>query len=93
MTRNRRAVVKLVLLTLTAALLTAGPRSGSAAGAPLDAGAGQKPTIVLVHGAWADSSSWNAVVQRLTDHGYTSIAPANPLPHLGFARFLSRHDR
>jgi pimeloyl-ACP methyl ester carboxylesterase len=90
MTRDRRAVAKLALLILTAVVLTAGPRSGSAAGAPLDEGAGQKPTIVLVHGAWADSSSWNAVVQRLADHGYTSIAPANPLRGLQYdAAYLS----
>lgn len=38
-----------------------------------------KPTIVLVHGAFADASSWNAVIQRLQSRGYTVIAPANPL--------------
>jgi pimeloyl-ACP methyl ester carboxylesterase len=38
-----------------------------------------KPTIVLVHGGWADASSWNAVAERLQDDGYTVVAPANPL--------------
>jgi pimeloyl-ACP methyl ester carboxylesterase len=38
-----------------------------------------KPTIVLVHGAFADASSWNGVIQRLEQQGYTVIAPANPL--------------
>ncbi|MFE4255607.1 alpha/beta fold hydrolase [Streptomyces sp. NPDC056910] len=38
-----------------------------------------KPTIVLVHGAFADASSWNGVVERLEHRGYTVIAPANPL--------------
>jgi pimeloyl-ACP methyl ester carboxylesterase len=38
-----------------------------------------KPTIVLVHGAYADASSWNGVIERLQSHGYTVIAPANPL--------------
>ncbi|WP_329579825.1 alpha/beta fold hydrolase [Streptomyces sp. NBC_01361] len=38
-----------------------------------------KPTIVLVHGAFADASSWNGVVERLQRRGYTVIAPANPL--------------
>jgi len=38
-----------------------------------------KPTIVLVHGAWADGSSWNRVTKRLQSEGYTVIAPANPL--------------
>lgn len=38
-----------------------------------------KPSIVLVHGAWADSSSWSAVIARLQDEGYTVYALANPL--------------
>jgi pimeloyl-ACP methyl ester carboxylesterase len=38
-----------------------------------------KPTIVLVHGAFADGSSWNGVIQRLQHQGYSVIAPANPL--------------
>jgi pimeloyl-ACP methyl ester carboxylesterase len=38
-----------------------------------------KPTIVLVHGAFADASSWNGVIERLQQRGYTVIAPANPL--------------
>ena len=36
-------------------------------------------TIVLVHGAFADSSSWNDVAQRLTAEGHRVIAYANPL--------------
>ncbi len=38
-----------------------------------------RPTIVLVHGAFADASSWNGVIGRLQRQGYTVIAPANPL--------------
>lgn len=38
-----------------------------------------KPTIVLVHGAFAGASSWNGVIERLQRLGYTVIAPANPL--------------
>jgi len=37
------------------------------------------PTIVLVHGAFADGSSWNGVIPRLQQEGYTVVAPANPL--------------
>jgi pimeloyl-ACP methyl ester carboxylesterase len=40
---------------------------------------GAKPTIVLVHGAFADASSWNGVIERLQQQGYTCIASANPL--------------
>jgi len=38
-----------------------------------------KPAIVLVHGAFADASSWNGVTELLQRQGYTVIAPANPL--------------
>jgi pimeloyl-ACP methyl ester carboxylesterase len=38
-----------------------------------------KPTIVLVHGAFAESSSWNNVVKILKKDGYPVVAAANPL--------------
>ncbi|AWB90916.1 alpha/beta fold hydrolase [Aeromicrobium chenweiae] len=38
-----------------------------------------KPTIVLEHGAWADASSWNGVVKRLSHDGYDVVAAPNPL--------------
>ncbi|MHC8322474.1 alpha/beta fold hydrolase [Pseudomonas sp. GB2N2] len=41
-----------------------------------------KPTIVLVHGAFADSSSWNGVVKILEKDGYPVIAASNPLRSL-----------
>ena len=37
------------------------------------------PTVVLVHGAFAESASWNGVVADLHGRGYTAIAVANPL--------------
>jgi pimeloyl-ACP methyl ester carboxylesterase len=40
------------------------------------------PTIVLVHGAFADASSWNGVIASLQKRGYTVIATANPLRSL-----------
>ena len=40
---------------------------------------GPQPTVVLVHGAFADASSWNGVIQRLQQQGCTVVAPANPL--------------
>jgi pimeloyl-ACP methyl ester carboxylesterase len=39
----------------------------------------EKPTVILVHGAWADGSSWNGVIMRLLKSGYTVQAPPNPL--------------
>ena len=38
-----------------------------------------KPTIVLVHGAFAESASWHAVIRRLHDRGYTTVAAPNPI--------------
>jgi pimeloyl-ACP methyl ester carboxylesterase len=38
-----------------------------------------KPTIVLVHGAFAESASWNGVIEPLVSEGHTVIAAANPL--------------
>jgi pimeloyl-ACP methyl ester carboxylesterase len=38
-----------------------------------------KPTVVLVHGAFADGSSWNGVIERLQHQGCSVIAPAVPL--------------
>ena len=37
------------------------------------------PTVVLVHGAFADASSWNGVITRLEEQGLTVTAPPNPL--------------
>ncbi|MFE3224027.1 lipase family alpha/beta hydrolase [Nocardia sp. NPDC059228] len=37
------------------------------------------PTIVLVHGAFADSSSWDGVAARLRADGYSVVTPENPL--------------
>jgi pimeloyl-ACP methyl ester carboxylesterase len=41
-----------------------------------------KPVIVLVHGAWADTSSWNGEVAELRAAGYDARAIANPLQDL-----------
>jgi pimeloyl-ACP methyl ester carboxylesterase len=40
---------------------------------------GSRPTVVLVHGAFADASGWNGVVERLQAEGVQATAPANPL--------------
>lgn len=61
-------------LSLAAAMALSGAASAHAAET-----AGGKPTIVLVHGAFADASGWNGVVGKLSRDGYTVIAAANPL--------------
>src|SRR5687767_5684257 len=62
---------RLVLAVIAAFVLIAAPAA--------TAKTGGKPTIVLVHGAFADASGWNGVTERLQDRGYTVLAPANPL--------------
>jgi pimeloyl-ACP methyl ester carboxylesterase len=49
------------------------------AGAGSQAGKGPRPTIVLVHGDWADGSSWTSVIERLQRKGFTVVAPPNLL--------------
>ncbi|MFJ9683251.1 alpha/beta fold hydrolase [Streptomyces sp. NPDC101194] len=71
---GRRA--RIVATTLTTAALAAPAAVAADGGA--DA-AGAKPTVVLVHGAFADASSWNGVTERLQRAGYEVMAPANPL--------------
>jgi pimeloyl-ACP methyl ester carboxylesterase len=41
-----------------------------------------RPSIVLVHGAWADGSSWSSVIERLQADGYRVTAPQFPLTSL-----------
>jgi pimeloyl-ACP methyl ester carboxylesterase len=59
---------------LTGALVSADPAPSST---------GNKPTIVLVHGAWADGSSWSKVSKRLQDAGYDVRIPPNNLRGIG----------
>lgn len=46
---------------------------------PLAQATPERPTIVLVHGAFADASSWNGVIKILESDGYPVVAAANPL--------------
>ncbi|WP_222194979.1 alpha/beta fold hydrolase [Modestobacter italicus] len=44
----------------------------------------EKPTVVLVHGAFAESASWNGVIEQLKSDGYKVLAAANPLRSLRY---------
>jgi pimeloyl-ACP methyl ester carboxylesterase len=48
-----------------------------------------KPTIVLVHGAWADGSSWNAVASSLQSQGFPVLTPTNLLRGAADAAYVS----
>jgi pimeloyl-ACP methyl ester carboxylesterase len=65
---------------LMAATILAGPGSAVAATAQSPTPPSTpRPTIVLVHGAFADSSSWSQEIPVLQNAGYPVIAVANPL--------------
>ena len=71
------------LIALAAGLAIAATVAATAIASSRHATHRPKPTIVLVHGGWADSSSWNEEITRLQRLGYPAIAPANPLRGLG----------
>jgi pimeloyl-ACP methyl ester carboxylesterase len=75
---TRRSVVALGAVAGVAAVTMAATAPADAARAEHRPPA-QKPTIVLVHGAFVDGSSWNGVIKRLQHDGYPVVAPANPL--------------
>src|SRR4029450_13723788 len=84
---RRRSFMIASVLALVVALFALG--AGGAAGANSQAGQSPRPTIVPVHGDWADGSSWTSVIERLQDRGFTVVAPPNTLrgpsqdaPHL-----------
>jgi pimeloyl-ACP methyl ester carboxylesterase len=72
------ALAALALVSLLAALIAGGPARAANAGGLSWAGK-NRPVIVLEHGAWADSSSWDRVIRILTREGFSVYAPPNPL--------------
>ncbi|WP_086666502.1 alpha/beta fold hydrolase [Lentzea kentuckyensis] len=84
--------VRKVFVVLGALLaLAASVPSGAGASDDAEKSGAKKPTIVLVHGAFADASSWNGVVERLQHKGFRVVAVANPLRSLtGDANYLRK---
>jgi pimeloyl-ACP methyl ester carboxylesterase len=70
-----RIIAMSAILVLVALVFS----GGGQAAAGLQKSSGPRPTIVLVHGDWADASSWNAVIAPLQDRGFTVVAPPNTL--------------
>jgi pimeloyl-ACP methyl ester carboxylesterase len=85
--RNLLGLSALAAIGIAASLAPGGDTASAADKRPHRA----KPTVVLVHGAFADASSWNGVVAGLQSRGYPVIAPANPLRGLSSdADYLKR---
>ncbi|MFF1568224.1 alpha/beta fold hydrolase [Streptomyces sp. NPDC058293] len=78
--RARTALTAVATASIFAGLLvtTTGPAAAEK-GATTEA---PKPTVVLVHGAFADSTSWNDVISKLRHDRYPVVAVANPLRSL-----------
>lgn len=70
-----RSVLKTMTAGVMATMLAAGCGGAEAQPSAPD----NRPTVVLVHGAFADSSSWYGVIRNLEADGYPVIAAANPL--------------
>ena len=84
---TRYGKIRLAALAAAAAaalLVPAGQAATAHASAGTATDSGPKPSIVLVHGAWADSSSWDAVAGLLQHDGYTVYVPPNPLLGLSY---------
>ncbi|MFI2362943.1 alpha/beta fold hydrolase [Promicromonospora sp. NPDC019610] len=84
MTRRRFTRPTALVAALATALLALSFVTGATAPARTHGSSGghgdhDKPTIVLVHGAFADSSGWSGVTERLQDRGYPVLAFSNPL--------------
>jgi pimeloyl-ACP methyl ester carboxylesterase len=73
---RRRALLIAPVVALMALFLLG---AGGPAGAKSQADQSPRPTIVLVHGDWADGSSWTNVIKRLQDRGFNVVAPPNLL--------------
>jgi pimeloyl-ACP methyl ester carboxylesterase len=76
---SRRPSLRIIVTVLLAAAALLVPVSATARTHGHHPAPGPKPTIVLVHGAWADSSSWSGVITPLQRQGYTVLAAPNPL--------------
>ncbi|MEV6655159.1 alpha/beta hydrolase [Streptomyces sp. NPDC051219] len=87
-----RRLRRTLLTTLAATLGTVAVVTPMATAAPGHQSAEPRPTVVLVHGAWADSAGWDGVVKRLQRDGYKVTAPGNPLRSLtGDSAYLAAY--
>jgi len=79
-----RLVIAAVIAAIAGLLISLSQVASARTAEAAAAGDGPKPSIVLVHGAWADTSSWDGVIKRLQADGYTVYAPSNRLRGLPY---------
>jgi pimeloyl-ACP methyl ester carboxylesterase len=83
LTRPRTEAVPWLVAALAVTTIIVIAAASPAAHAAQSKKAGAPPTIVLVHGAFADASGWVPVTKRLQRKGYTVVAPTNTLRGVG----------
>ena len=79
-----RLIIAAVIVAIAGLVIPLGQIASARTAEAAAAGDGPKPTIVLEYGAWADSGSWDGVIQRLQADGYTVYTPPNPLQGLAY---------
>ena len=75
LSKVKLAAIVTMACAIALAVVTLADRSAAAPARTTQA----KPTVVLVHGAWANNASWAGVIERMQREGYTVAAPPNPL--------------
>ena len=76
---STRLPIRIIAMSAVLVLVALVFSGGGHAAAGVQKSSGPRPTIVLVHGDWADASSWNEVITPLQDRGFTVVAPPNTL--------------
>jgi pimeloyl-ACP methyl ester carboxylesterase len=79
-----RLIIPALLITMAAVIIPLSQTASAHTTTHAAASDAPRPTIVLEHGAWADTSSWSGVIKRLQADGYTVYAPPNPLQGLTY---------
>ncbi|MEO8607940.1 MAG: alpha/beta fold hydrolase [Chloroflexota bacterium] len=89
--KSWRSVVSVLIIALFALLIVGAPVLAQDATPEATAEMSTLPNIVLVHGAWADGSSWSKVIGPLQDAGYNVVAVQ--LPHSSLADDVTKLDQ
>jgi pimeloyl-ACP methyl ester carboxylesterase len=77
--RTAHRIGRAVAIASLGAVLVGATTVAATAQASGSVSGGTKPTIVLVHGAWADSSGWDSEITKLTGLGFPVVTVADPL--------------